>query len=194
MDLSVLEKRDDVIKKSAKLFYYNGYNNTGLSMILKECNIPKGSFYYYFKNKEDLLVNVIEYHTNKLLNFFDYNVDDLDINKLKIFFKKYFESIEKNKYHGGSILGNLAIEMSDINEEIRQKILDNYNKIERRLILYLEILKKSKLEYMNLDPEQTAKILLNQMEGTMLRLKLNKNIEEVKAFFYLFDKLFGVVR
>ncbi|VWL85759.1 TetR/AcrR family transcriptional regulator [Oceanivirga miroungae] len=194
MELSVLEKRDDVIKKSAKLFYYNGYNNTGLSMILKECNIPKGSFYYYFKNKEDLLINVIEYHTDKLLNFFDYNVDDLEIEKLRTFFKKYFLSIEKNQYHGGSILGNLAIEMSDINDEVRQKILDNYRKIELRLILYLEMLKKSKLEYMNLDAEMTAKIILNQMEGTMLRLKLNKDSKEVLAFFSLFDKIFNIAR
>ena len=29
--------------------------------ILEVCNIPKGSFYYYFKNKDDLLIHVIDY-------------------------------------------------------------------------------------------------------------------------------------
>ena len=42
-------KRNNVIHQSAKLFYYKGYKNTSVTDILKECKIPKGSFYYYFK-------------------------------------------------------------------------------------------------------------------------------------------------
>ena len=75
-------KKNNVIKKSAKLFYYKGYKNTGLIDILNECKIPKGSFYYYFKNKEELLLSVIRYHTDNLIKFFALTVDDLSIFKL----------------------------------------------------------------------------------------------------------------
>ena len=61
-------KRNNIIKQSAKLFYYKGYKNT-LNDILKECKIPKGSFYYYFKSKNDVLMTVIEHHTDNLINF-----------------------------------------------------------------------------------------------------------------------------
>ena len=67
-------KRNNIIKKSAKLFYYKGYKNTSVSDILKECKIPKGSFYYYFKSKNDVLMTVIEHHTDNLINFFNITV------------------------------------------------------------------------------------------------------------------------
>ncbi|WP_067139916.1 TetR/AcrR family transcriptional regulator [Oceanivirga salmonicida] len=187
MDIKVEKKKQDVIKKSAKLFYYQGYVNTGISEILKECKIPKGSFYYYFKNKEDLLVQVIDYHSDNLIKFFDAVVDDLSSVKLKLFFNKYFNSIIDNDYHGGSLLGNIAIEMSDINEDVRKEVLKNYKKIELRLTLFLEMLKKINSRYEHINSEKVSKILLNQMEGTMLKLKLNKDKSEIDVFFELFD-------
>ena len=54
------QKKQRVIVESAKLFYYHGYTNTGLLEILEVCKIPKGSFYYYFKNKEDLSLKKID--------------------------------------------------------------------------------------------------------------------------------------
>ena len=55
-------KKQIIIEKSAELFHQNGYHNTGLSLILKELNIPKGSFYNYFESKESLTVDVISWH------------------------------------------------------------------------------------------------------------------------------------
>ena len=83
-------KKRKVIEESAKLFYFNGYVNTGLKEILEVCNIPKGSFYYYFKNKDDLLIHVIDYHTNNIIRFFDRTVNDLSIPKFKVFFHNFF--------------------------------------------------------------------------------------------------------
>ena len=85
-------KKNNVIHQSAKLFYYKGYKNTSVSDILNECKIPKGSFYYYFKSKNDLLMTVIDHHTDNLIRFFNITVDDLSILKLKIFFKNFFIS------------------------------------------------------------------------------------------------------
>ncbi len=62
-------------------------------------------------------MTVIDHHTDNLIRFFNITVDDLSIVKLKIFFKNFFNNIELNKFHGGSPLGNLAIELSDINDD-----------------------------------------------------------------------------
>lgn len=189
MDPSVLKKRKDVIIKSTRLFYYQGYVNTGINEILKECKIPKGSFYYYFKNKEDLLNEVINLHIKILLNTFDEIVDDLSMVKLRSFFFKYFNNVLDNDCHGGSLLGNLAIEMSDINEDIRMKISESYRKVEVRLMIFLQMMYNSNPRYKHINPEVFSSILINQMEGTMLKLKTSKNKEEINTFFKLFDYL-----
>ena len=134
-------KKNNVIIESAKLFYYKGYKNTGLADILTVCNIPKGSFYYYFKKgKEELLTHVIEYHTENLILFFNNTVDDLSIYKLKTFFFQYLTNVENNLFHGGSPLGNLANELGDINENIRKEISNSYRKIELRFSYFLTTL------------------------------------------------------
>ena len=189
MDKNVLKKRKDVIRKSMQLFYYQGYVNTGVNEILSVCKIPKGSFYYYFKNKDDLLKEVIDLHTEELLKVFDDMVDDLSMVKLRSFFSRYFSSVENNACHGGSLLGNLAIEMSDINEEIRNKIEDSYGKIEIRLMVFLQMISNTNSRYKHICPEIYSKILLNQMEGTMLKLKSSRNKDEIESFFKLFDHL-----
>lgn len=186
-------KKNFVITESAKLFYYQGYKNTGLSDILQACNIPKGSFYYYFKKgKKELLFYVIDFHTTNLLNFFNKTVDDLSIYKLKTFFYQYFTNIENNQFHGGSPLGNLALELSDIDNDIRLKLLDCYNKIEIRFSFFLTILKNNYPEkYSHIIPELYARILVSLLEGTMLKIKIEKNETAINDFLSFYDKMFS---
>ncbi|MDO5089419.1 MAG: TetR family transcriptional regulator [Leptotrichiaceae bacterium] len=187
----ITTKKNNVIKKSAKLFYYRGYKNTGLSDILTECGIPKGSFYYYFKNKEDLLIHVIRYHTDNLIKFFTFTVDDLSIFKLKTFFYQYFTNIEHNKFHGGSPLGNLAVELGDINETVRSELSKSYNKIEIRFSYFLSSLKMTYPDkYSNIEPEIYARSLICLLEGTMLKIKIEKNNNSINDFLSFFDKIF----
>jgi TetR/AcrR family transcriptional repressor of nem operon len=185
-------KKRRVIEESAKLFYFNGYVNTGLKEILEVCNIPKGSFYYYFKNKDDLLIHVIDYHTNNIIRFFDRTVNDLSIPKFKVFFHNFFSNVELNSYYGGSPLGNIANELSDVNEDIRQHLLLSYRKIEMKFSFFLSMLKNINPNYKTLQAEEVARVLVSQMEGTMLKIKLEKKESPIVDFFFIFDKLLKV--
>ena len=69
----------DIIKVGYELFDKNGYNGTGISDIIAKAGIPKGSFYYYFKNKEEFVLDVINYYSEAVI---------ADINQ-KLLDKKY---------------------------------------------------------------------------------------------------------
>ncbi len=45
-------KRNDLIRDIWDIFMRNGYENTTLSLIIKELGISKGAFYHYFTTKE----------------------------------------------------------------------------------------------------------------------------------------------
>jgi len=180
-----------IIQQSAKLFYYKGYKNTELTDIFKACDMPNDIFYKYFSSKEELLITVIKYHTENLINFFNNNVDDLSINKFHYFFEKYFENIVNNKFHGGSPLGNLALELSDINKNVREELVKSYKKIELRFSFFITTLKYAFPEkYENIVPETTARILIALLEGTILMLKTEKESSAIKDFFIFFDNIF----
>ena len=180
-----------IIQQSAKLFYYKGYKNTELTDIFKACEMPNDIFYKFFSSKEELLIAVIKYHTENLINFFNSNVDDLSIHKFHYFFEKYFENIVNNKFHGGSPLGNLALELADLKNNIREELVKSYKKIELRFSFFITTLKYSFPEkYDDIVPETTARLLIALLEGTILMLKTEKESSAINDFFVFFNNLF----
>ena len=64
------ESRQRLIKCAAELFWKNGYSATGISQILQQTGLPKGSFYFYFKSKDELAIAVAAYYQGLLLEHF----------------------------------------------------------------------------------------------------------------------------
>ena len=57
-----VDKKELILSQAQELFAEKGYYGLGLSELLKRCDIPKGSFYYYFPNgKIQLIQEVLEY-------------------------------------------------------------------------------------------------------------------------------------
>ncbi len=54
------QKRRDVLRQSAVLFWRRGFHAVALVDILAACDVPKGSFYYYFASKSALAAEVLE--------------------------------------------------------------------------------------------------------------------------------------
>src|SRR6056297_712178 len=49
------ERKKEFVNTAKKLFFTKGYEQTSVDSIIQEIGLSKGSFYYYFKSKEDLL-------------------------------------------------------------------------------------------------------------------------------------------
>lgn len=58
------ETRYKILNTSIELFKTKGYNNVTINEICKACNIVKGTFYYNYKSKDQLLLNYF-FLTNK---------------------------------------------------------------------------------------------------------------------------------
>ena len=62
-----MEKKELILREASVLFAEKGYYGLGLSELLKRCEIPKGSFYYYFPNgKIQLIQEVLEYSYQRM--------------------------------------------------------------------------------------------------------------------------------
>lgn len=54
------ERRKEILDVSESLFCSRGYDNTSTNDILAEIGIARGTLYYHFKSKEDILDAIIE--------------------------------------------------------------------------------------------------------------------------------------
>lgn len=88
-----MNTRDRIVETASRLFYTQGYNNTGINQVIKEAEVAKASLYQYFPSKDDLLVEyltvtshytmdtlrkVAAKHTDaraKVLSMFDFLID-----------------------------------------------------------------------------------------------------------------------
>ena len=59
------ERRSEILDVAQNLFYTKGYMKTTIIDILNEVGIAKGTFYYYFKSKEEVLDAIIERVSNQ---------------------------------------------------------------------------------------------------------------------------------
>lgn len=88
--ISNFDKKDKLIDAALNEFGERGYKNASLNNILKETGISKGTFYYYFKNKEQLYRFLILLLLEEKMKFFNENLNPEDLNNdiftvLKIF-------------------------------------------------------------------------------------------------------------
>lgn len=179
-----MTKKDEIISIAADLIHEYGYNNMGIKKILDEANIPKGSFYHYFKSKEDLAISVIDFHIENTKLIF--NQVDRSIEGIRSFFNVFFMRLEEMEYKKGCPIGNMILELADLKENFRNKLLEWTRFIEDEIA---EILRNSEFKR-DIDPISMASYIITNFEGAILKAKLEKNKTPIDEFnYYIFECL-----
>jgi len=71
--------RGNILKVTRRLLMSQGYNKTTIRQIIKECDIKIGTVYHYFKNKEEIFLNVVLSLVDRVAIIVDTSIDKTDI-------------------------------------------------------------------------------------------------------------------
>lgn len=100
----LISTRQSILDAASKLIAQKGVNNTTLADISKEVGISKGTLYYYYSNKNDIIYDIADIHlkqiTDELLSWIDnieHNIAPEEI--LKVAFKRIFTAETRGKLH-----------------------------------------------------------------------------------------------
>ncbi len=61
------ERKSEILDIAETLFTQNGFDDTSTNAILEAAGIARGTLYYHFKSKEEIMDAVIERHSRRLL-------------------------------------------------------------------------------------------------------------------------------
>lgn len=61
-------RKNEILDVAESLFHSNGFDSTTISAIIEKAGIARGTVYYHFKSKEDVLNALIERHCERLLD------------------------------------------------------------------------------------------------------------------------------
>ena len=124
------ETKERLLQIGAKYVHLKGYNHTGLQEVLKEANVPKGSFYFYFKSKEEFGLAIIDVFIDFFEKSIGYSLSDKSLSgleRIKAFIITTIGILNDNDFVGGCPIGNLSLEMGDLNENFRIKLSDAFS-------------------------------------------------------------------
>lgn len=103
--------KDEIIAKSIEVFRKQGYHKTSMSDLATTCGLQKGSFYYYFKNKEALMQAVLEklhqYYQKRVFPI-AYNTELSAAARLQQLFEEQEPIITRDL--AGCLFGNMTLE------------------------------------------------------------------------------------
>lgn len=193
MKIKSCDKKSEIIEIGTELIAMNGYNATGIDGVLRKAGVPKGSFYHYFRSKEDFGLAVIDRFADqydlKLAAFFeDTSVPPLD--RIRNYFEHSLGHMAENQFTKGCLIGNLGQELADQNERFRARLEAIFQSWKTRFTACLTEARERGELTSALDPEVIADFTLAAWEGAILRSKVMKSSDSIRNFI---DTLFRTV-
>lgn len=175
------QTREAIVEAAMRLMQVRGYKATSLDDVLRESGVGKGSFYYYFKSKEDLghaiLDRVIASFINETVDPCFANADGSPLAQIRCFLDRVVQAQRARKCVGGCPLGTLASELSDVHEGFRARLAEVFSAWRERLTQALGEAQRRGDVGPECRPESVAQFLVASLEGAMLMGKVTKDIE-----------------
>jgi TetR/AcrR family transcriptional repressor of nem operon len=184
-----IHNKEDIIQVGLDIVLSRGFNATGVEAVLKQAKIPKGSFYNFFRSKEEFALAIIDKFVAQREDIFTpiFNDESLSpLNRIRKSFEALTASFESDDCSPGCLLGNLGQEMSNQSDRIRQRLEQSLQQWNRELTDLLVAARKEKEIPADMDPEMLAENLISSFQGALLRSKVKKSSEPLKNFIYLY--------
>ena len=177
--------RSDIIRIGTELISRQGYNATGIEMVLKEAGVPKGSFYHYFKSKEEFGLAVMDvfadYYSQRMTALLQ-DAALSPLTRIRTLLQGSLERFSRNQCSKGCLIGNLGQEMADQNERFRARLDEIFDDWRKLLAGCLAEAQTAKELDSRLDAEALASFILSGWEGAILRAKVMKSPQPLQDF------------
>jgi len=187
------DTRQAILEAAAPLIYRQGFHRTGLKEILEAAGVPKGSFYFYFKSKEDFGLAVIDHYSNRLNERANWEREasaQPPLVRLRGLFVARRDLRASDGCEGGCPLGNLAQEMSDLSPVMRERLRNALTLVASHIVALLREARDRGELAERLDPVQLGEFILDAWEGALLRMKAEKSPEPLDRFIhFIFDTI-----
>lgn len=85
-----MDSKTKLIQSAIKIFSQNGYEATSVDSIVEKAGVAKGTFYYYFKSKEELFWAIIDEGTTKFTELIKESLREVKTKEDKV--KKIIET------------------------------------------------------------------------------------------------------
>lgn len=169
------DTKERLIKTMSHLLRTQGFHATGITQVIEESGIPKGSLYYHFpKGKVELATGSIEQSAEKLFHLLGemMNAAKGPVEAVRLFCDFYINEMGKGNFTRGCPIATITLEAAATNDPIQRSCKDAFMKLG-------SIFEHHLLEY-GADPTKSQKmaiVALASIEGALILCKAQRSTE-----------------
>ncbi|MCM7766333.1 acrylate utilization transcriptional regulator AcuR [Enterobacter bugandensis] len=183
------DTRNDLIRSGLELLTQNGFLATGVDAIVKNAGVPKGSFYYYFKSKEEYAQAVLHAYDS----FFEHKLKKHlhqplcePMLRLENFIHDACNGIKKYNFTRGCLVGNMMQESPGLPQSFIKQLQDVLESWQELVASCLSDALTSGEICSEMNDKQLAAIFWSGWEGAVMRSKLYSSTQPVYDFWNYF--------
>ncbi|MBX8495909.1 TetR/AcrR family transcriptional regulator [Pseudomonas cichorii] len=171
------DMRQHIIDVAKSLMTNKGYTAVGLAEVLNAAGVPKGSFYYYFKSKEEFGQALLEEYFADYLSRVDSRMahPGSGAERLVAYFEYWIETQGTDLPEGKCLVVKLGAEVCDLSEDMRHVLEKGTAKIIQRITACTERGIADGSINSDEKPEVFAESLYQLWLGASLLAKVNKS-------------------
>jgi TetR/AcrR family transcriptional repressor of nem operon len=127
MATTEIDTRQHILDTAQTLMARKGYTAVGLTEVLSEADVPKGSFYYYFSSKEAFGEALMKsYFTDYLATMgrIASDTSKTGAEQLDEYWQRFTDLQSFDDFQGKCLVVKLAAEVSDLSEPMRLQLVD----------------------------------------------------------------------
>ena len=176
--------RDDILISILDTVHHKGFSATGLSEMFAVSGASSGSFYNYFRSKNELGHALIDFEWAKLrTNILEPAAQQCDDPIAQVFW--ILDCLESKQLTepncAGCLLGNLIVDLVEHDDSFREHLTRVFDEWETVFAIALH--KGITQLQPNVDPAILAEQLIVVIEGVMLMGRLRRNPARIRRGF-----------
>jgi TetR/AcrR family transcriptional repressor of nem operon len=178
--------REKLLEAATAILGRNGYQATSVDDILEAAKVAPSNFYYHFKSKEELAIEVLEGYFEKSRQeiapiFMNRSLSAGE--KLERLHESLVKKATNSGCCGGCPMGNLAQELSDSYPAFRMRLARHFEEcVEGIAVVVKEGLSSGEFRE-GTDPRAAAYLLFGSIQGLLLLAKSLKKIDPLEQGF-----------
>ncbi len=175
--------RDKLLDQGVAMLTERGYHGSGLQDLLAGIGVPKGSFYNYFSSKEEFGAEVVRHYIEPFIRRLDdcLTAPELDaLSALKRYFGELAEELERRRFKGGCLLGNLLGEVGDTHGVCLAALREAVHRYRDKLEQGLSKAQREGTIRMDLSAAAMADLLADAWQGALLRMKVEQSVRPLE--------------
>ncbi len=169
------ERKDQIVRATVDCITRHGYHNFSMQDVARTAGVSKGIIHYYFLNKDDLMMSVLDKVAGDIENILVADMESITspIEKLKVFIAVSFDVVRSTKEY-------YQVNMdfwTQINQkkEVRQVISRHYAKFRDSCARVIEEGVKQGV-FRQVNPQHQASLIIATVDGISLQWLFDETV------------------